>query len=146
MRTLAKVSLKVGIFYFIIVVIKLGEQHFGILSRFEISSAQIVVFLLLAYFALLAWEIAERIKCEKEVRGVRGGSFILSFMVGGVFGIFGAYTGNLGDMSLGPLVANFIETGAVFGLAAAFLSGAIFKAVRSKRGSQHSCGTGGEQT
>jgi len=128
-----KTALKIAIFYLIVVAIKLGEQHFGILSRLEISGAQAVLFLLLAYAGLLAWEIAERIKHEKDVRGVRRAGFILSFMVGGVFGIFGAYTGDPGNVSLGLIATNFIGTGAVLGLIGALLSGAIFKTVRSKR-------------
>ena len=147
-----KTALKIAIFYFIVVAIKLGEQHFGILSRFEISGAQVVVLLLLVYVALLVWEIAERIKLGHDVRDVRKASFILSFVIGGVFGIFGAYTGNPGDVSLGLIVTNFVGTGAVLGLIGALLSGAVFKVVTSRRdksvlpdrtGGEHPC-TGGE--
>ena len=141
-----RMTLKIAIFYLVVAATKFGDQRYGILSQLGISGAQIVVFLLLFYLALLVWEVAERIKYEKDVRGVRTAGFILSFMVGGVFGIFGAYTGNPEDVSLGLIVTNFIATGAVLGMIAALLSGAIFKAARSKRDKLiHVNGTGCER-
>jgi len=125
-------TVRVALFVLTFVSLKVGQQRFGVLSRLGISGGQAMLILLVAYAGLLTWEIAEGVKLKRDVRGVRRGGFVLSFVVGGTFGMIGAYTGNPGTVSLGLLAGNFIGAGAILGLIGALLSGAIVKAVRSR--------------
>ena len=129
--------LRMSLFVLVVVALKVGQQRFGILSRYQISGNVIVLFLISLYLFLLVSEVASRTKSPLDMRKVRTGAFLLSFPVGGVFGVMAAYMGHA--VTTDALILNFVEYGAILGVIAALLSGPISKIIKSIRDKTSKC-------
>jgi len=122
-------------YYFLIIGILIVEPRFKLLSKIGIDKdSYIFAFLIILFLGVVLWEIMARNAINQEPKTIRKGIFILSFWLGGIWGLMVTFAAGIPskvDFTLLVfLVLNFSVAGGVFGIIGVAVSSFVSSLMR----------------
>lgn len=126
---------RIVIYYLLIIGILIVEPRFKLLSKIGTDNdSYIFAFLIVLFLGVVLWELSARNANNQEPKTIRKGIFILSFWLGGIWGLmmtFAAGTPSKVDITLLVLlVINFSIAGGIFGLLGVGFSACVSSLMR----------------
>jgi hypothetical protein len=119
--------LRITIYYVLLVFMAFGERVYGLLSRIGLSNGPLILItLFFLYVALLIWEIDASIREQENYATARKRTSILSFFIGGSWGLMGTFSDGLHRVSPFLLIANFCIAGIMFGVLSLGINRSLF--------------------